>query len=208
MTEYDRLTKELNKIAKETEGMNESITIDGIEQMLTTLDRFNLDYVIIGGFACAIYGNVRATADLDVLIGMTTEEAIKLKNQLENEGIHTRLGLSSTFDDVGDMLRAKVGVFHLDILTPKIDLQKRILKDFKLIKLFDKEVKVVSPEVLLLVKLKAGSYKDKHDASMLLKYPKLDKVKLQSLIDEFQMAELYHSFLVETKERNNNPFIV
>jgi len=38
--------------------------------ILQTLDRINAPYMIIGGFAAAIYGNNRTTYDIDIVVDL------------------------------------------------------------------------------------------------------------------------------------------
>ena len=51
-----------------------------------TLNRSEAKYLVIGGIACALHGYVRATADVDILIERTPENAERVLDALSTVG--------------------------------------------------------------------------------------------------------------------------
>jgi predicted nucleotidyltransferase len=50
------------------------------------LNREGARYLIIGGIACILHGHVRATTDMDILIGRTRENAVRVLEALAQLG--------------------------------------------------------------------------------------------------------------------------
>lgn len=48
------------------------------KDFLSLLERFEVEYLIIGGYAVALHGYVRATGDIDVWVNTSPENAYKI----------------------------------------------------------------------------------------------------------------------------------
>ena len=55
-------------------------------QVCEALNRTEAKYLVIGGVACILHGHVRATTDVDILIGRTTENAERVLAALGTVG--------------------------------------------------------------------------------------------------------------------------
>ncbi len=55
---------------------------DDFVSVLKSLEKFDVEYVLIGGVAVILYGLERTTADMDVVVKTTTENVEKLKKAL------------------------------------------------------------------------------------------------------------------------------
>ena len=51
-------------------------------KVLAALEKHNVDYILIGGYAVALYGIPRATNDIDIFVKPEEENFIKLRNAL------------------------------------------------------------------------------------------------------------------------------
>jgi predicted nucleotidyltransferase len=58
-------------------------------RIFATLDRHGVDYVTIGAFAVIAHGYVRATADIDLIVGIDEDNAVRLASALRE--LHARL---------------------------------------------------------------------------------------------------------------------
>ena len=45
--------------------------LDKIPVLINTLNKYNVDYIIIGGYAIILHGYLRATEDIDIILKMT-----------------------------------------------------------------------------------------------------------------------------------------
>jgi len=60
-------------------------------RILDTLNRADVRYVVVGGFAALLHGNNRATADLDLVIDLSPQESTKAIDALQSIGLRPRL---------------------------------------------------------------------------------------------------------------------
>ncbi len=58
-------------------------TANPIEQVLEALHRANVRYMVVGGVAVVLHGHLRATADLDLVIQMKTENIMRAVQALQ-----------------------------------------------------------------------------------------------------------------------------
>jgi predicted nucleotidyltransferase len=63
----------------------------GFSEFLNLLNKHEVKYLLIGGYAVGFYGHVRATNDIDVWIASTDENAVRTKDLADAE----ELGRSS-----------------------------------------------------------------------------------------------------------------
>ena len=57
------------------------------KDFIIELNKNNVEYMLIGGFALGVYGHIRATNDLDIYINATEENALKLVKACIDYGI-------------------------------------------------------------------------------------------------------------------------
>ena len=57
-----------------------------LRKLSTTLDRLDVQHMLIGGYALAAYGQIRATQDIDMAIAANYERSAKLQAQLAKLG--------------------------------------------------------------------------------------------------------------------------
>lgn len=73
-----------------------------VRQIFTTLNDAGVDYVVVGGLAVILHGYLRATADLDLAIGLSPDNAGKAMAALASTGLQPRLPVAmSDFRDPG-----------------------------------------------------------------------------------------------------------
>jgi hypothetical protein len=137
-----------------------------------------LRYMVVGALAVAIWGRTRATADLDFQIHVNNIESLLKK-----------LPPGWEFDKKWDLYnpllrkfqkRVLVSGIIVDLMLPRDEFDKKIFGRRLRKKLWNKLVDVVSPEDLLIMKLKTGRPRDLDDAVSIVELQKsLDHAYIQ-----------------------------
>ena len=71
-----------------------------VRQIFAALNDANVDYVVVGGLAVILHGYLRATADLDLAIGLSPDNARRGMESLASIGLQPRLPVP--LDDFAD----------------------------------------------------------------------------------------------------------
>jgi hypothetical protein len=82
-------------------GQSALLLLDAIE----ILRREHIEYAVIGAFALAVHGVVRASIDADALLHATPRRCTELHAQFEQAGFGTELRQGDTDDPIPAMLR-------------------------------------------------------------------------------------------------------
>lgn len=62
-----------------------------IERVLAALEQANVDYVVVGGVAVVLHGHLRTTADLDLVVRLSDDNALRAVEALTRLGMRPRL---------------------------------------------------------------------------------------------------------------------
>jgi predicted nucleotidyltransferase len=138
-----------------------------LNQILSELDKNQIEYGLIGGFALGILGVNRATSDIDILIKNSEKEIVReLMGKLNYDSIFT----SNSFSLFQSPLKL---LGEIDFLHPDSNTISEILLRKSLYSLFDSNLKayVIHPEDLIILKLQAikldNSRKEKDESDIL-----------------------------------------
>ncbi|MEL7002532.1 MAG: nucleotidyl transferase AbiEii/AbiGii toxin family protein [Bacteroidota bacterium] len=134
---------------------------DSFREFLTELNQFNVEYLLIGGFAMGAYGHMRATNDLDIFINATGENAQRMLKACKSYGIP-----AESLEEEMFLLPKMVVIGQPPI---KIEILKKLdIIDFtyayeraKIVEVDNVLIKVVSLEDLILLKQAAVKGRDK-----------------------------------------------
>lgn len=156
---------------------NSSISLlDLISKTLETLK--DDDFAVAGGMAFSLYAEPRATQDFDLVI--VSSDLEKIKEKLKTNGFQEK-----DFYDFGkgktklDLHKFTLKNRELDIMVfPEIS--DWLLKSSKQKKLAGHEIKVISPEALVVIKLSSGRPKDFADIFALKDKIDWDTVKIKA----------------------------
>lgn len=146
-----------------------------IKALIQNLEKNNVLYVLIGGFAMAFHGHVRATSDIDLWIKNTPENMRNLKRALMDTGIAEASALRDTTQLVGgftmfNLLETdfKVDLLHNLKAFREVDfdrcMERAKISDYQGVK-----IPVLSAEDLLFEKKEVSREKDIADISYLEK---------------------------------------
>lgn len=133
--------------------------------ILSAFSEENVEYMVVGGYAMAFHGYVRATGDIDLWIRISAENAEKVWQALQKFG-------APLFDLNIDDLQTPGMVFQMGVVPNRIDIVTEIdgvgfddaWKDCKLIGIGDISVPVIGKTQLLINKKSTGRVKDRNDA--------------------------------------------
>lgn len=142
-------------------GQSALLLLDVVE----ILRREKVDYAVIGAFALAVHGVVRATTDVDALLFTKPGRLAKLERPFERAGFDTELrtaeaddpisGMLVVSDDSGNRVELLGGLRNMD---PEI--YSRTLE----VRFRNETLRIVGREDLIAMKCFAGSPQDLFDA--------------------------------------------
>jgi hypothetical protein len=78
---------------------------DDLKDLFRLLNEKNVDYVIVGGYAVAFHGFVRATKDIDILFNSTPDNIKRLIEALSGFGISESVMDKNVFSKPGQIIR-------------------------------------------------------------------------------------------------------
>jgi len=163
-----------------------------LRDILAPLDRLlkqhQVQYGVIGGYAVAAWGEVRATRDIDLLCRVKDLEAVMSALRKSNLDFEHRVGDAD--DPISDVIRVQVGPagtpYEVDLLAGIRGAPPGIFERLRLVPIDDLEVPVASPEDVIVLKLLGGSARDLEDARNILRVQgdRLDLTLLRRLCPE------------------------
>lgn len=120
--------------------------------------------MVIGGYAMAFHGFVRATGDIDLWIRCSQENAVKVWRALQNFG-------APLFDLSMEELQTPGIVFQIGMIPSRIDVITKInavdfddaWKDHKIVEIENLKIPVIGKTHLLANKKSTGRAKDRND---------------------------------------------
>jgi hypothetical protein len=149
--------------------------------------------VLIGGLAVGAYGYVRATDDIDVVVGCSLSKAQRL---LEAEGIVVRAVRGDVRDGDFPCLKATVEGISVDVLPPLVplDWERAIQVDTGAGRL-----RVVDLEGLFRLKLRAQGVQDVLDVAVLvLRHPEY-REKAREIAAGYRVLDRLDAFLADRR---------
>lgn len=126
----------------------------------------NIPYAVIGGYAVAVWGEIRATQDIDVLCSPADIKRFTSGIMLSGQRFEHRSG--DVDDPISDVVRIEFGdpasPCAIDVLAGIRGAPPGILERRLTITVEGHPIPVVSAEDLIVLKLLAGSTRDLEDA--------------------------------------------
>lgn len=135
---------------------------DALTTLTSWLDDRNIPYMVIGGFAVTIWGEPRFTRDLDVTISVDDNEVENLIN-LASKIFEVRV--DNPIDFVADtrILPIVVDKVPVDLILAALPYENEAIARVKLIPIKDRDVRICSPEDLILHKIVSPRARDQED---------------------------------------------
>jgi predicted nucleotidyltransferase len=139
---------------------------DDFKDFLNSLNRNNVEYLLLGGWAVGIYGHPRATADMDVLIAVDDENVGRLCKALHEFGAPTVD--KSHFKETGRVFRMGRSPIRIDVINSASGIKiEECYKRRKIVTVDGVKISLISREDLIRNKKASGRDKDLADANEL-----------------------------------------
>jgi len=144
---------------------------DDFKDFIQCLNSSNVRYLLVGGWAVGLYGNPRATKDIDFLVARDSGNLAKLGKALEAFG-SPPVDMEH-FKEKGRVIRLGSSPIQIDIINTAdgIDIDECYSRK-EAIKVEDINIFVISREDLIKNKTASGRSMDIADAEKLAKYSK------------------------------------
>lgn len=148
-------------------------------------------FALIGGLAVSAWSRPRATMDVDLLVVAETENLSHLVKALCDAGMSAELRRGGFDDPVPFLIRAD----FLDIIVATKKYEAEAVAESIAVNVAGREIPVVSPEYLIILKLKAGGPQDLTDVRELLASNLVDKLLLSDLAKRYRVNKLLQKIL-------------
>jgi len=131
---------------------------------LKLLNSKRIEYLLIGGYAVGYYGYPRATADMDIWIAISKENARKVTEAMKDFGVNTPALSEGIFLEPGKIIRMGYPPIRIEVLTEISGVNfKRCYARREEIKIDGIKIKMISLGDLLKNKKASGRHKDLND---------------------------------------------
>lgn len=96
------------------------------KEFIQSLNDNEVHYLVVGGYAVALYGNPRCTKHIDIWVETTTENAFKILKALDQFGVGSLGVKQSDFTTPDQMFQFGYPTSRIDILTtlPGVEFSK------------------------------------------------------------------------------------
>jgi len=178
------------------------------------LDELRIPYAITGGFAVSVWGNLRSTLDIDIIVEMSGKNVKPLVSRVrglikkvyaDEEAIRDALLHKGEFNFIDPDSGMKVDFFvQADNPYNKLKMKRKVLRDA-----YDTKVYFISPEDLVLSKLlwskDSSSWKQREDIKTVLRKQKgkLDLDYLNFWARKQGTIEILNDILKEIKKQKS-----
>lgn len=142
-----------------------------LQRAVAVLDKLEIPHALIGGLAVSARGAVRATKDIDFLIGRSLAQAASIVESLRREGLNATYRRGDIEDPLPGLIRVEIegdpSPIRCDLLFAASQWQREAVERASEVNLEGLRVRVVQAADLFLLKLHAGGVMDLYDAAKL-----------------------------------------
>ncbi len=137
------------------------------KDFINSLNKNEVEYLLIGGWSIGLYAIPRATKDIDFLIAVDDKNLVKLQKALSDFGTPVKdIGILKTDNTI---LRIGRSPIQIDILNKASGIDvKDCLKRKNIVIVDGVQISVISKEDLIQNKKTSGRYRDLADIEDLL----------------------------------------
>lgn len=133
------------------------------------LDRNNIPYMLIGGYAMVIHGFPRFTHDLDISLGVDIERLSDVLKAVEDDFKTIVKDPVNFAKDTNVLLLQDIETgIRTDLVFTFIEFERKAIREADIIELNGEKIKSVSVENLIVYKMLSGRERDKEDVEMVL----------------------------------------
>ena len=169
-----------------------------LSRIASTLNKHSLPYMIIGGQAVLLYGEPRLTRDIDITLGVDTDQLGKLLAVIKE------LSLKPLPEDITSFVSRTMVLpaidedsgIRVDFIFSFTPYETEAIKRTRKINILGSEVCFASPEDVIIHKIFAGRARDLEDVRIIvLKNPGIDVPYIRNWLKEFDAASDDKKFL-------------
>ena len=144
--------------------MENQMLPDDFKEFLKLLNARTVDYLLIGGYAVGYHGYPRTTADLDVWVAISAENAEKLVNVFKEFGMLSNELDTDLFINPGNIVRMGMAPIRIKVLNEIDGVEfKDCFARRSSVDIDGVEVNLISLADLRANKLASGRHKDLDD---------------------------------------------
>ncbi len=148
--------------------MDEQALPDDFKEFLKLLSEAEVQYLLVGGYAVGYHGYPRATADMDIWVAVSPDNASKLVRVFRKFGMRGAELSPALFQERGKIIRIGVPPMRIEVLT---DISGVAFADCYAARVTTKidgqTVHLISREHLRINKKASGRHKDLDDLAHL-----------------------------------------
>ncbi len=149
--------------------IREEAILDVILESIAVARQVRLPHMLIGALALVLWGQPRATTDVDLMIGVRPDAWERVKQRAQQAGFV----IDEIWEQYNPMLRGRQMRFHknritVDFLAPRDEHDQEALRRRRWKSFAHHRLAVVAPDDLILQKLKTGRPRDLDDAASIL----------------------------------------
>ncbi len=166
--------------------------LDSFQNALTALQRllahFDNQGTIIGGIAVSLLAEPRFTADADAVILASTDDLPRLIRLARQEGLVPRVDDAEQFARRSRvlLLRHTESEIDVDLSLGVLPFEVEMVERSKLHQADSLQIRLPTPEDLIIMKAVAHRPKDAIDIEAIIKsYPQLDKKRIEFWVQQF-----------------------
>jgi hypothetical protein len=159
---------------------------EALVSLARRLDQHHIPYMIIGGLANAVWGEPRATLDIDATISADTSDANRIASLL-GEDFRSLVSDPQAFAEETRVLplESRAGI-RIDLIFGLLPFERDAIERAKPVPVADQEIRFCTPEDLILLKIISKRDRDLTDVQGILRrrFPELDLEYLEPRIEE------------------------
>jgi hypothetical protein len=164
------------------------VFVELLRKLAVALENAALPYMVFGGQAVLLYGEPRLTRDIDITLGVDPSQPAPVLRVIEDLQLRILVGdvdgfLKQTF--VLPVLDPKSNI-RIDFVFSLTDYERQAIARGKMVRLGGVDVRFVSLEDLIVMKVVAGRPRDLEDvATVIRKNPGFDRAHVERWLNEF-----------------------
>lgn len=145
---------------------------DDFKDFIICFNKYEVEYIVVGGYAVIIRGYSRSTGDIDIWVNKTTENYKKLQIAIQAFGLPSSAVVEAEFfSEDFDVFSFGKPPYAIEIMTAVkgLDFPTTFL-NATMEQINDTPVRIINLQNLIEAKKAAGRYKDLNDIENLPEY--------------------------------------
>ncbi|KXB09587.1 hypothetical protein AKJ46_00120 [candidate division MSBL1 archaeon SCGC-AAA833K04] len=133
------------------------------KRLIKALKKAQVPYALTGGIAVNFYGFPRATHDVDVIVSLPKEKIHQPTSTLKEKNFEIIESEIEFVVEKGDRFTAQLNAYRVDFWLAKTGDQENVLERSQTQKILELQTKIITPEDLIVSKLRSGRGRDHED---------------------------------------------